>query len=236
MKVSVFLPCRKGSQRVKNKNMRVFGDFQNGLLEIKLKHLIKSQMIDKIYLSSNDENVLNYAKSLKHANIILDKRSDSLASDKVSADDLIMYAYNLIQEGEILWTHVTSPFFTHVDYDCAIARYMKALNEGYDSLMSVTPMQGFFWDKSGSLNYDIKLKKWPATQETGVIYELNSAVFLTNAKVYKEMRNRIGIKPFLFETNKIKGFDIDWEEDFLMAEALLKTDGQIIGNELEWGD
>ncbi|ELB3229881.1 acylneuraminate cytidylyltransferase family protein, partial [Campylobacter coli] len=48
MKVSVFLPCRKGSQRVKNKNMRVFGDFQNGLLEIKLKHLIKSQMIDKI--------------------------------------------------------------------------------------------------------------------------------------------------------------------------------------------
>ena len=39
-----------------------------------------------------------------------------------------------------------------------------------------------------------------------------------------------------FETNKIKGFDIDWEEDFLMAEALLKTDGQIIGNELEWGD
>ena len=39
--IAVFLPVRKGSKRVENKNTKPFAGFQNGLLELKLKQLIK---------------------------------------------------------------------------------------------------------------------------------------------------------------------------------------------------
>ena len=39
--ISVFIPVRKGSKRVKNKNIRAIGKYKLGLLEIKLKQLEK---------------------------------------------------------------------------------------------------------------------------------------------------------------------------------------------------
>ncbi|TEY03978.1 cytidylyltransferase domain-containing protein [Campylobacter sp. US33a] len=223
MKINVFLPCRKGSQRILNKNTKPFGKFKNGLLEIKLKHLIQSNLIDRIYLSTNDDEILAYAKNLNHKKLVLHKRDEKLASNTASADDLINHAYELIQDGEILWTHVTSPFFTDRDYNKVVKTYTKVLQDGFDSLVSVTPLKGFFWNENGPINYDIKVKNWPPTQETQTIYELNSAVFLANASIYKNLKNRMGIKPYFYETDKIKGFDIDWKEDFLMGEAILKA-------------
>ena len=41
MKINVFLPCKKGSSRVRNKNKRIFANVDHGLLRIKLNHLIK---------------------------------------------------------------------------------------------------------------------------------------------------------------------------------------------------
>ncbi len=43
MKIDVFLPCRKQSSRVKNKNTRKFANINLGLLEIKLNQLLKTK-------------------------------------------------------------------------------------------------------------------------------------------------------------------------------------------------
>jgi CMP-N-acetylneuraminic acid synthetase len=62
----VFLPCRKGSQRVPNKNTRPFAGVDGGLLRIKLEELLKAKLIDKIILSSNDAEVLQIGKEFNH--------------------------------------------------------------------------------------------------------------------------------------------------------------------------
>ena len=62
--ITCFLPCRKGSKRILNKNMRPFSGRENGLLEIKLDQLIKCDTINEIIVSSDDSSVLNYANSL----------------------------------------------------------------------------------------------------------------------------------------------------------------------------
>jgi N-acylneuraminate cytidylyltransferase len=49
---------------------------------------------------------------------------------------------------------------------------------------------------------------------------VNHAVFMTSRRVYLEKLDRIGSKPYIFTQNKIESFDIDWEEDFLIAEAI----------------
>jgi len=223
MNVNVFLPCRKGSQRVPKKNIRPFAGFKYGLTEIKLQQLIKSKKISKIYLSTNDEEILDYAKSLKNDKIIIHKRSESLSSNKTSTDELILHVLELIKDGEILWTHVTSPFLNALEYDMIIKKYEEIKTNGYDSLMTVNLIRNFLWNKKGPINYNRKKEKWPKTQTIKPIYEINSAVFLANITVYKKLNDRIGQKPYFYVLDKIKGFDIDWEDDFKIAEAIVKS-------------
>ena len=59
MKINVFLPCKKNSSRLKNKNKRKFADIDFGLVKIKLNHLINSKLktesfpIRKSFLQEN---------------------------------------------------------------------------------------------------------------------------------------------------------------------------------------
>ena len=223
MSVNVFLPCRRGSQRVPHKNTKPIGRFANGLLELKLLQLSSTRGIDRIFVSSDDEKVLGFAQSLKNAKIITHKRDENLCASSTSTDSLIAYARELIGKGEILWTHVTSPFFGSKQYSEAIERYRACLEQGYDSLMSVNALYGFLWDSSKPLNYDRATLKWPQTQNLTPIFEVNSACFLANAQVYRTQEDRIGQKPYLYITDKITGFDVDWQEDFVLAQALLES-------------
>jgi len=223
MNVNVFLPCRKGSQRVPKKNIKPFAGFKYGLIEIKLKQLIKSKNISKIYLSTNDEEILDYASSLNNEKIIIHKRDDTLSSSTTSTDELVAHALELIQEGEILWTHVTSPFLTANEYDSIIEKYKEEKANSFDSLMTTSLIHGFLWNEVEPINYDTTKEKWPRTQTIKPIHEINSAVFLANTEIYKKLNDRIGKKPYLYVLDKIKGFDIDWEDDFKIAEAMVKS-------------
>lgn len=223
MKINVFLPCRKGSQRVPKKNVKQFAGYEKGLIEIKLRQLINASLIDKIYLSTNDDEILDYAKSLNNSKIVIHKRAEILSSSETSTDDLVAHALDLIKEGEILWTHVTSPFLNADSYDAIIRKYKEIVSKGYDSLMTTNLIHGFLWDDDKPINYDRNKEKWPRTQTIKPIHEVNSAVFLTNANIYKNLDDRIGEKPYLYPLDKIQGFDIDWEDDFKIAEAMAKA-------------
>ena len=109
--VVAFLPCRSGSERVPQKNIRKFCQYSNGLLEIKLKQLIDSKYVTKILLSTNDDKVINYAASLDHQDISIHKRDDLLSLSSTATDDLIPHVAELIPNNHILWTHVTSICF-----------------------------------------------------------------------------------------------------------------------------
>jgi CMP-N-acetylneuraminic acid synthetase len=224
MKFNVFLPCRKGSERVPKKNIKYFASYQNGLIEVKLKQLLLSDKIDRIYLSTNDDEILDYASSLNNSRIVLHKRIESLSSSETSTDSLIAHALDLITDGEIIWTHVTSPFLGAKQYDEIIQKYIEIKNQGFDSLMTVNLMHGFLYDKKGPINFDRNIEKWPRTQTIEPLYEINSAVFLTNVENYRNLNDRIGDIPYLYELDKIRGFDIDWEEDFKIAELIAQSD------------
>ena len=86
MSVNVFLPCRRGSQRVPHKNTKPIGRFANGLLELKLLQLSSTREIDRIFVSSDDEKVLGFAQSLKNAKIITHKRDENLCASSTSTD------------------------------------------------------------------------------------------------------------------------------------------------------
>jgi CMP-N-acetylneuraminic acid synthetase len=224
--VIAFLPCRKGSERVPRKNIRQFGPFEHGLIEIKLGQLLSCAAVDRVVLSTNDDEILVLANSLVAGErLVVHPRDDALSSSATSTDDLIAHAASLIvplsAHSHILWTHATSPFVTAIHYEEIISEYLNGLEEGHDSLMTTTPLHSFLWSNAGPLNYDRTLEKWPRTQTLEPIQEVNSAAFIAPASVYTEYSDRIGAHPRLYPMSRFVAMDIDWEEDFIIAEQLL---------------
>lgn len=220
MTVTCFLPCRKGSERVPKKNIKPFAGYSSGLIQIKINQLLSSSLIDEIVLSTNDDDILDYAKTIKNGKLRVHKRAESLSASSTSTDDLVAHALELIPDSHILWTHVTSPFIVASDYDSIISEYLKSLANGYDSLMSTSLIHGFLWSEDGPINYDREIEKWPRTQTLKAIHDVNSAVFLSHSNNYKSFGDRIGQKPLLYPLDKIKSFDIDWPDDFLIGECI----------------
>jgi CMP-N-acetylneuraminic acid synthetase len=222
--ISIFLPCRLGSQRIPNKNIRQFAGIEGGLLKIKLDQLCSTKNIDNIVVSSNDPKILEFSSKYKDNRLVIDERPDYLGSNKTTTDELIHYVPSVISEGHVLWTHVTSPFLKEEDYNQIIKCYFKILDDGYDSLMTVLKLQGFIWDKTKPLSYHRNELKWPMTQNIEPLFEVDSGVFLSSIKNYMEFDDRIGKKPFLYQQDKCKSIDIDWPEDFTLAERLWKNE------------
>jgi CMP-N-acetylneuraminic acid synthetase len=217
---------RKGSQRVKNKNVKDFANIKGGLTFIKISQLLKSTKINKILVSTNDDEVKNIALSFNDTKIIIDDRPENLANSSTSTDELIRYLPSTIESGIVLWTHVTSPFVTEKSYDNMIEKYLLNLKE-YDSLMSVTKIQKFLWNKENPINYDKSKEKWPRTQTIEPVYEINSGAFIAGIDIYKSLNDRVGNKPYLYELSDKEAFDIDWEDDFDIAEVLWSKYGKL---------
>lgn len=220
--ITIFLPCRSGSERIPEKNTKPFAGVEGGLLIIKLNQLIKMKEVDRIIVSTDDKKVKELATCLSDK-IIIDHRPKELAQSSTSTDDLVNYIPKIINEGHVLWTHVTSPFLNEKIYSKAIEKYFKNLNEGsYDSLMTVNRIQSFLWNEKGSFNYDRNIEKWPRTQTLKELFEINSGIFINSIENYKALGDRIGKKPYLMNTKGYSSFDIDWPDDFLLGEMIYK--------------
>ena len=215
---------RAGSERVPEKNTRSFAGITGGLCKIKLRQLLRCTEIDKIFVSTNDTKVINISKSLGSQKIKIIRRPDILASSSASTDDLIKYVSEIMPDGHIMWTHVTSPFIGSETYSRIIEAYFKNLHL-YDSLMTVTKLQKFIWNNVEPINYDVTIEKWPRTQTIEPLWEVNSGAFIATKNIYKKRMDRVGDTPFLFPLDQEISFDIDWLLDFKIAEALYRHAG-----------
>lgn len=224
MKIIAFLPCRAGSQRVPHKNTRPFGGEAEGLLGIKLRQLLGTRGIDEVVLSTNDPMVIDIGErhlAGAQGRLRIDHRPDALCSSSTSTDEVIGYVPRIIEQAHVLWTHVTSPFFDEPEYEAAISAYRAALEAGsHDSLMGVLELRTFMWNSEGPLNYDRRVEKWPRTQTLPVLYEVNSAIFISDVGNYRRLSDRIGDRPLLHPVPKAKTIDVDWEDDFELAAEL----------------
>lgn len=223
-KVAFFLPTRKGSERVKNKNTRPFAGIEGGLVETKLRQLMETRLIDEIVFSSNDESCLEVAN--RHAydsRLKIIERPTELCLSTTNLQDLICYVPTVTDAEHILWGHVTTPLVSAQQYDEGIQSYRRALSQGYDSLVGVKELRNFLLNNEGQLINNTTSLPWPRTQDLEPLYEINHTMFLAKRCVYTEMRNRIGQRPFLYVMDEISGFDIDWPDDFTIAEILFRN-------------
>lgn len=224
--ISVFLPTRKGSERIPNKNTKDFNGIKGGLLRIKLAQLVNVSEVGEIILSTDDPWSMAIAEDFNDPKIKIVPRPARLAQSVTNLKDLIRYVPTICTGDHILWTHVTSPFTDELRYSESIKTYLKNISENsgvYDSLMSGRIINSFLWDSRCNNIFNTSSQvKWPRTQDLTKLFEIDSAIFLASREIYLREDDRIGKNPYLFEQDLISSVDIDWEEDFILAEQLYK--------------
>ena len=223
MPVIAFLPCRSGSKRVKNKNIKSFAGYNLGLFEIKINQLINSKNISKIIVSTDVCEVLEYLEKFNHKKIEIDERPKKFCSNTTTTDELIEYASSILPRDNVLWTHVTSPFANSSDYDSMIKKYINRESNIYDSLMTVKEIKSFIWDLKNPYNYSRKKIKWPFTQNIESLYEINNGGFIAHRDIYEKYHDRIGKDPEYYILDSIRSIDIDTPEQFDFANKIFKT-------------
>ena len=225
--ISIFIPIRSGSKRIKNKNFRNLPNLKFGLTELKLIQLEKLRNIIKkkknfdfkkleIIVSTNCKKIKSFVK--RYSWIKLHERNAKLSTDD-SVDELIKEVPKICSEKYILWTHVTSPLFDQYDYFNFI-KYFFRLRKSKKilSAFSADKIQKFLFSKIKKkwISHNIKNRKWPRTQDLNELYYANSAVFMASRNVYLKYDNRLCNSPHPITTdlNHESGFDIDNIEDF----------------------
>lgn len=224
--ITFFVPIRKGSKRIKNKNIKKLPGYKFGLTELKIKHLCKFRNLAKkkiknklfeFVVSTDCDKVIRFIK--KYNWIKLHKRHSRLAKDD-SLDQLIKIVPKICSGDYILWTHVTSPLFDEYDYYNFLKLFLKKKEE---SAFSADKLNKFIFYKKKWISHNRKIKKWPRTQDLKPMYIADSASFIANRKIYITNSDRICENPLPIVTKKNKGMDIDDINDFKNLEKILRS-------------
>lgn len=219
MNVVVLLPMKGNSERVPNKNLKLF----NGkpLFHAIINELKKSKYITKVIINTDSDLIANSAISSFKSFISIHKRPKNIQGDSVSMNKIIEFDLNNSDYDIYVQTHSTSPLLSIKSLDSAIEKMIKRSKE-FDSIFSVTKIQTRFYDKNG-VPFNHNPKELLRTQDLEPLYEENSGFYIfTKNSFVCAGRKRIGLKPLMFEINKIEAIDIDETTDFIIAENLYK--------------
>ena len=219
MKVIALLPMKGHSERVSNKNMRNFCDYP--LYHAVMKSLLKSKYVSKIVINTDSNEIKQDALRFFKDSVIIHDRPESIRGDFVSMNKIIGYDIEKLMGEHFLQTHSTNPLLKTETIDRAIERYFEVLNDGYDSLFSVTRLQTRLYDSNGrAINHNPD--KLIRTQDLPPVCEENSCLYIFSRKSFLKKKRRIGENPFMFEIPREEAWDIDEEIDFEIAEFLYK--------------
>jgi N-acylneuraminate cytidylyltransferase len=216
-KIIALLPMKSHSERIPNKNVRLFSG--KPLLRIVIDTLLGANYIENIVVNTDSAEISNIISKYYNQDIIIHERPEVLCGDMVSMNDIINYDIAQLAGEHFLQTHSTNPLLRSKTIDSAIRKYFDNIDT-FDSIFSVTRLQTRLFDKNVKpLNH--KFGDLIRTQDLEPIYEENSNFYIFSKNSFKSAsNNRIGLNAQMHELNKMEAQDIDEEEDFVLAESI----------------
>lgn len=213
MKTVLFMPIKLNNERTPGKNIKRFDD-GTPLLQVPLKTALANKercKIDQIVVYCSSSSVSEYL--LDGVDLIL--RPTSLDTQETRCADIIRAFLKDVTADLYIMYHATSPFISggHL-FDC-----IEAVRSGaYDSAFAAKKIQNFMWKDGKPFNFSLDYA--PRTQDMEPYYcELSSPYVFTPDVFYKH-NGRTGDNPYICECSEIESIDIDYPDDFLMANAI----------------
>lgn len=211
MKKIAFIPIKLNNERTPGKNTKKFDDGLS-ILEIFQKVLVDSNAFDELYVFCSNESVKDYLQP----GVEFLKRPEFLDTKEATPQDIISEFIKLKEADVYAVCHCTSPFVTPEH----IRECVEAVESGkYDSSFTGERIQKLMWtDKNEPLNFCAD--NVPRTQDLPVFYNEVSAAYVFKKDVFTKYRRRIGMTSHITEVSGVETIDIDYPEDFEIANAI----------------
>lgn len=215
------IPARGGSKGIPRKNIKLFNS--KPLIFWSIKAAIESDFVDRVIVSTDDEEIAEIAKSLSAEVPFL--RPKELAQDNSSTIDTVIHALNNLQNvNDILLLQPTSPLRRTKDINKIFQLRTKKNKSSAVSISdSGKNIDLFFAMDSQNMIHPISNNfKLMPRQKYKRLYNVNGALYLSTRDSF--------IKNLSFFTSKTLGYimpdkysiDIDTQLDWDFAEFLMK--------------
>lgn len=216
------IPARGGSKRLPGKNILELAG--KPLVAWSIEAGLRSKYIDKVIVTSDDEEILGIAKKFGSETI---KRPIELASDTTTSFAAVKHTIDNVEKYDyIVLLQPTSPLrtFRHIDEAVELLEHKRA-----DAIVSVCEMDHSpLWSNTlsdddnmnGFLSNDIKNVR---SQDLEKYYRLNGAIYICEIdRLLDEKSFFIEDDIFAYRMDRESSVDIDEEIDFLIARTLIQ--------------
>ncbi len=213
-----FVPIRKGSKSIPNKNTRLF--CSKPLLFWVLDTLTSMNLFDQVWIATDCPVSEELVKN-RYRDVRLFRRSPDNATDHSPTIDVVMeflQSRNFPEETIFLLAQATSPFTNAGEFGEAV----KLIEHGaYDSALSCVRMKKFLWSESGEpLNYD--LKKNVRRQDFNGFLSASGSFYVNTVSRIMENRQLISGKVGVVEVAPANQVELDEPIDWVVGEAIMK--------------
>ena len=143
------------------------------------------------------------------------KRPEVLDRQETKGTDIYETFVNMVDADVYVLAHATSPFVSASH----IGECVKNVQLGnYDSAFCAKKIQNFLWKDNRPLNF--VLNDPPRTQDMSPIYMELSTAYVFTKDCFLKYNSRSGINPYICECTEIEAIDIDYPEDFELADVV----------------
>jgi N-acylneuraminate cytidylyltransferase len=218
MKITAVIPIRKGSERVKDKNLRTFAD--TNLLEYKIDNLKQVKGIHEIIVNTDSEQAIEIAKI---KGVSFHRREDYYASSLCTNSEFLQHLGLVTKTDIFAYCPCTTPFIAASTIEESIKSFLE--DTEHDCLATASNVKEFLWLNDNPINYE--RDKQPNSQNLPEIFALNFGLNLISRENLIKYKNIVGVDPIFKITKGIEGLDIDTPLDFFLAEQIyhkLKVD------------
>jgi CMP-N-acetylneuraminic acid synthetase/regulator of RNase E activity RraA len=210
MKIIAFLPAKGSSSRIESKNVKLLDG--KPLFLHTLEKLVECDFIDEIYLDTESEEIISLADGID-CKIL--KRNPQLASNTTDGHKLFMNEVNHIEADIYIQILCTSPFISKETLKKGIDSLIN--NNNYDSCVLVRKEKMYLW-KHGKPTYNLSSIPNSNTLDDTIIETMG--LYIVRRETALSTRRRIGDKPLLLECSPLEAIDVNYPEDFDLANLI----------------
>lgn len=210
MRTVALVPIKMNNERTPGKNTKKFDD-GTPLLTYFLKKFVQIEDIDEIYVFCSNPQIKKYIPD--GVNYL--ERPAFLDTSETLFQDIFSEFIRRIDSDIYVLAHCTSPFIKLDHYrEC-----VRAVQSGeFDSAFTGEKLQKLLWKNNKPLNFDPQ--NIPRTQDLEPIYNEVPAMYAFKKDVFVTTKRRVGRNPYIVDITGIECIDIDYPEDFEIANAV----------------
>lgn len=211
-----FIPARGGSKGIPGKNLKRVGGYP--LIARSIMALHRTELLDAIYVSSDDSEILRVA-ALYGAKPIV--RPTGISGDKASTEEAIIHFLQCVKVHAVVMVQCTSPKLDPEHVRAAVEKFGANNYDSVFSVVSTKAMDMLLWNKDlEPVNYDpLDRSNRKERKETMLIESGNFYIF--KASAFLKDRNRICGRFATHELPSNHYLQIDDPKDLVAARKLL---------------